>query len=112
MELQLCSDLFLSLRRFNCVQHEMYILLRTHLVRYDTVVVEVTDNREVKEALSCAYIRYVRYPLLVRTFSNKVPVKQIRIALREYILQILRHGAVLHLAITFPIHYVMHITCI
>ena len=84
MELQLCSDLFLSLRRFNCVQHEMYILLRTHLVRYDTVVVEVTDNREVKEALSCAYIRYVRYPLLVRTFSNKVPVKQIRILVQSF----------------------------
>lgn len=79
MEMQLCSDLFLSLGGLDRIQHQIGVLLRTHLVRYDTVVVEVTDNREVKEALSCAYIRYVRYPLLVRTFSNKVPVKQIRI---------------------------------
>ena len=84
MEVQLCSDLFLSLGGLDRIQHQIAVLLRTGLVSYNTVVIEITDDREIEEALSCADVRDIRYSLLVWPFGDKVSVQQVGITVQSF----------------------------
>ena len=92
VELQLGSDLFFSLGGLDRIQHQIDVMLRAGLVSYDTVVIEITDDREIEEALSCAYVRDIRYPLLVWPFSDKVSVKQVGVTVQTF--------SVLHIALS------------
>lgn len=84
MEVQLCSDLFLSLGGLDRIQHQIDVLLRAGLVSYNTVVIEITDDREIEEALSCADVRDIRYSLLVWPFGDKVSVQQVGITVQSF----------------------------
>ena len=52
----------------------------------------IHGNHEIEEALSCAYVRDIRYPLLVWPFGDKVSVQQVGITVQPF--------SVLH--ISFP----------
>ena len=83
VELQLCSDLLISLSNTNGVKNKTDCLLCTGLVGDNAVVIEVADHREVKEALSGTDVRNVCYPLLVGPIRSEVPVEQIRITVKR-----------------------------
>ena len=59
-------------------------LLRTGLVCNNAVVIEISNDREIEEALSGTNVGNVRYPLLVWTLGSKVSVQQIRIAVQSF----------------------------
>ena len=78
VELQLCSDLFISLGDTYRIENKIDRLFRPCLVCNDAVVIEVADHREVKEALTGSYVRNICYPLLVRPLCDEVTVEKIR----------------------------------
>ena len=82
MELQLCSDLLISLGGTYRVENKIDRLLCPHFVCDDAVVIEIADHREVKEALSGAYVRNVCYPLLVWPICCKIAIKKIGITMK------------------------------
>ena len=51
VELQLCSDLFISFGSTDCIQNKVDRLFCSGFVSNDAVVVQVTDHGEVKESL-------------------------------------------------------------
>ena len=75
---------FSSLGGLDRIQHQIGVLLRAGLVSYNTVVIEITDDREIEEALSCADVRDIRYPLLVWPFGDKVSVQQVGITVQSF----------------------------
>ena len=83
VELQLCSDLLISLGCANGIKDKIYRLFCSGFVSDNAVVVEVSDHREVKESLPCADVRNICYPLLVWPICNKITVEKIRIAVER-----------------------------
>ena len=82
MELQLCSDLLISLGRTDRIENKVDVLFRSRLVGNDAVIIEVSDHREVKESLAGTNVRNVCYPLLVGTVCCEIAVEQIGIAMQ------------------------------
>ena len=66
VELQLCSDLFLSLGSSDGGKNEIDVLFGSCFVCNDTIVIEISNDRKVQETLSCLDVRNIRYPLLIR----------------------------------------------
>ena len=54
VELQLCGDLFFSLCGADGIQHQLGTLLRTGLIRNNTVVIEITDDRKIQHCFGVA----------------------------------------------------------
>lgn len=71
----------LFLGGFNRTQNQIYILFRSHPVGYNTVVEQISDDRQIQYALLCVYVRNICNPLLIWPFGTKVSVKQIRITM-------------------------------
>ena len=73
VELQLCSDLLISPGSTNGVKDKIDRLFCSGLVSDNAVVIEVSDYGEVKEALSCAYIRYVTAEMTAKAQARFSP---------------------------------------
>ena len=82
MELQLCSDLLIPPGSTNSVKDKIDRLFCSSLVSNNTVVIEVSDHREVKESLTGTNVRNVCYPLLVGTLCCEVAVEKIGITVK------------------------------
>ncbi len=82
VQLQLLGDLFLFHGSFDSIQHKIYRLFRTGLVGNDTVVAQISDHRKIQNTLLCLYVRNVGNPLLIRSCSAEISVKQIRLAMK------------------------------
>ena len=74
VEVQLCSDLFFSLGCLNGIQHKIDVLFRACFVCNNAVVIEITNNGEIEEALSGSDVRNICYPFLIGTLSRKVSI--------------------------------------
>ena len=79
VELQLCGDLFLSLGCSDRRKHEIDVLLSTRFVCDNTVIVKVTNNRQIQEPLSCSNVRNIRYPLLIWAVCFEISCQMVRI---------------------------------
>ena len=79
VELQLRSDLlFFSVYCLaDSVQHQVHRLLCRSFVGYNTVVVQITDHRQIQYALLGLNIGNIGHPFAIRCFSVKVPVEKI-----------------------------------
>lgn len=75
VELQLRSDFFFSLGNFDCTQNKIYILLGSGFVGNNTVVVQISDDRQIQYPLLCVYVRNIRNPFLVWSVRIKISVK-------------------------------------
>ena len=53
VELQLCSDIFFSPGFFDRTQNEVNVLFRASFVGDDTVVIQIPDDGQIQESLSC-----------------------------------------------------------
>ena len=77
VELQLSSDLFLSLGSSDRIQDKIYVLNSWCFVCDYAAVIKVTYNRKIQKSLRGLYVWYVCYPLLIRSVSVKITVKKI-----------------------------------
>jgi hypothetical protein len=84
VELQLCSDRFLFLRRPDGGQNEIYVLLRAGSVRNDAVVVQIANHGKVQYTLSRFDVRNIRNPLLVRPIRMEIPIQKIWVTMQTF----------------------------
>ncbi len=82
MELQLCSDLLFSLSQAKRVCNEFRSLPDRRLVRDNAVVVEVSDDGQIKNSFTGLDVRDIGYPFLIRTLCPEVPVQEIGITVQ------------------------------
>ena len=79
VELQLRGDLllFVAYCLADGVQYQIHSLLRTSLVGYTTIVVQVPDHEKIQYTPFGLDIGDVGHLFAVRCFGMKVPVEQI-----------------------------------
>ena len=82
MELHLCGDLLFFLGSSNRAKHKIHILLCTGLVCDNTVVVQISDDRQVQYSLFGLDARDIRHPFLIWLFCAEISVQQIWIAMQ------------------------------
>ena len=61
------------------VQDQIYRLLRSRLISYNAVVIEIPDHGQIQYALLGVDVRDIRYPFSVRPICVKFSVQQILI---------------------------------
>ena len=78
VELQLRSDfLFLPHRKPDGVQYKIACLCSSCLVGNNTVVKQISNDRQIKHALTGVNVRDVRDPLVIGAISLKFSVQQV-----------------------------------